>query len=144
MPNDSGLLELVMASLLRVYPPEAAERWLLGVNPNQASGPAASREIVAGPVLAPIGGSPPRAGAQDRWSSPPQSATRSNHSSRPAPLGDDPTPSHDGPTVSLTDDRRGALIGCQIGGVEPPTDGPELLAHLRPQVGEVVEHLLLR
>ncbi len=27
------LLELVMANLLRLYPPEAAERWLLGVNP---------------------------------------------------------------------------------------------------------------
>lgn len=28
------LLELVMASLLRLYPMEAAERWLLGVNPS--------------------------------------------------------------------------------------------------------------
>jgi transcriptional regulator with XRE-family HTH domain len=27
------LLELVMANLLRLYQPEAAERWLLGVNP---------------------------------------------------------------------------------------------------------------
>ncbi|HET7325894.1 MAG TPA: hypothetical protein VFJ14_01270 [Nocardioidaceae bacterium] len=28
------LLELVMANLLRLYPTEAAERWLLGVNPS--------------------------------------------------------------------------------------------------------------
>lgn len=28
------LLELVMASLLRVYPPGASERWLFGVNPH--------------------------------------------------------------------------------------------------------------
>lgn len=28
------LLELVMASLLRLYPSEAAERWLLGSNPS--------------------------------------------------------------------------------------------------------------
>jgi uncharacterized protein (DUF2384 family) len=28
------LLELVMASLLRLYSPEAAERWLRGVNPH--------------------------------------------------------------------------------------------------------------
>jgi uncharacterized protein (DUF2384 family) len=28
------LLELVMANLLRLYPTEAAERWLLGLNPN--------------------------------------------------------------------------------------------------------------
>jgi len=28
------LLELVMANLLRLYPTEAAERWLLGSNPN--------------------------------------------------------------------------------------------------------------
>ncbi|MGI8622280.1 MAG: hypothetical protein ACR2NB_02055 [Solirubrobacteraceae bacterium] len=28
------LLELVMASLLRLYPTEAAERWLLGANPS--------------------------------------------------------------------------------------------------------------
>jgi len=27
------LLELVMSSLLRLYPPEAAEQWLLGLNP---------------------------------------------------------------------------------------------------------------
>jgi transcriptional regulator with XRE-family HTH domain len=28
------LLELVMSQLLRVYPPEAAERWLVGLNPH--------------------------------------------------------------------------------------------------------------
>jgi uncharacterized protein (DUF2384 family) len=28
------LLELVMANLLRLYPMEAAERWLLGLNPS--------------------------------------------------------------------------------------------------------------
>lgn len=28
------LLELVMSNLLRLYPTEAAERWLLGVNPS--------------------------------------------------------------------------------------------------------------
>lgn len=28
------LLELVMAHLLRLYPPEAAERWLVGMNPS--------------------------------------------------------------------------------------------------------------
>jgi uncharacterized protein (DUF2384 family) len=28
------LLELVMSSLLRLYPPEAAEQWLHGVNPH--------------------------------------------------------------------------------------------------------------
>ncbi|WP_163759286.1 antitoxin Xre/MbcA/ParS toxin-binding domain-containing protein [Mycobacterium botniense] len=28
------LLELVMAHLLRLYAPEAAQRWLLGANPN--------------------------------------------------------------------------------------------------------------
>lgn len=28
------LLELAMASLLRLYPAEAAERWLLGLNPH--------------------------------------------------------------------------------------------------------------
>jgi len=28
------LLELVVSSLLRLYPPEAAEQWLLGMNPN--------------------------------------------------------------------------------------------------------------
>lgn len=28
------LLELVMAQLLRLYPAEAAERWLLGLNPS--------------------------------------------------------------------------------------------------------------
>jgi uncharacterized protein (DUF2384 family) len=28
------LLELVMSSLLRLYPMEAAERWLLGLNPS--------------------------------------------------------------------------------------------------------------
>ncbi len=28
------LLELVMAHLLRLYPPEAAERWLVGANPS--------------------------------------------------------------------------------------------------------------
>jgi hypothetical protein len=28
------LLELVMASLLRLYAPEAAERWLSGINPH--------------------------------------------------------------------------------------------------------------
>jgi uncharacterized protein (DUF2384 family) len=28
------LLELVMSSLLRLYPPEAAEQWLHGLNPN--------------------------------------------------------------------------------------------------------------
>jgi transcriptional regulator with XRE-family HTH domain len=28
------LLELVMASLLRLYPAEASERWLLGLNPH--------------------------------------------------------------------------------------------------------------
>ncbi len=31
------LLELVMADLLRLYPPAAAERWLLGTNPNLGS-----------------------------------------------------------------------------------------------------------
>lgn len=30
------LLELVMASLLRLYPAETAERWLLGANPSLA------------------------------------------------------------------------------------------------------------
>jgi uncharacterized protein (DUF2384 family) len=30
------LLELVMSSLLRLHPPEAAELWLLGVNPHLA------------------------------------------------------------------------------------------------------------
>jgi transcriptional regulator with XRE-family HTH domain len=28
------LLELVMASLLRIYPPRAAEAWLIGLNPH--------------------------------------------------------------------------------------------------------------
>jgi hypothetical protein len=28
------LLELVMASLLRIHPPEAAEAWLIGLNPH--------------------------------------------------------------------------------------------------------------
>jgi uncharacterized protein (DUF2384 family) len=32
------LLELVMSSLLRLYSPETAERWLQGVNPHLAGG----------------------------------------------------------------------------------------------------------